>query len=129
MRIPCPIPMMNILNGGAHADNKIDIQEFMIMPTGADTFSEALRMGVENFSTTFGRCYKPKKYTTNVGDEGGFAPELKSNEEAIENNIKKPLKRQVINPEMTYTSHWMLLSSEFYDPRKKVYDLSKSGGW
>src|SRR5690606_26462265 len=78
-----PIPMMNIMNGGAHADNKIDFQEFMIMPVGADTFSEALRMGTEVFHT-LKSVLKKKGYSTNVGDEGGFAPEIQSNEEAIE---------------------------------------------
>ncbi len=78
-----PIPMMNILNGGSHADNKIDVQEFMIMPVGAETFSEALRMGTEVFHT-LKSVLKSKGHSTNVGDEGGFAPNLGSNEEAIE---------------------------------------------
>ena len=78
-----PIPMMNILNGGAHADNKIDFQEFMVMPTNADTFSEALRMGVEVFHH-LKKVLKSGSYSTNVGDEGGFAPNLQSNTEAIE---------------------------------------------
>lgn len=78
-----PIPLMNILNGGAHADNKIDFQEFMIVPLGADTFSEALRMGVEVFHN-LKSVLKKKGYSTNVGDEGGFAPNIGSNEEAIE---------------------------------------------
>lgn len=78
-----PVPMMNILNGGQHADNKIDFQEFMIMPTGAATFSEALRMGTEVFHT-LKKVLSSKGYSTNVGDEGGFAPNIKSNEEAIE---------------------------------------------
>ena len=78
-----PIPMMNILNGGAHADNKIDFQEFMVMPVGAPSFSEGLRWGVEIFHTLKG-VLKKKGYSTNVGDEGGFAPNIQSNEEAIE---------------------------------------------
>ena len=78
-----PIPMMNILNGGAHADNKIDYQEFMIVPVGADTFSEGLRWGVEIFHH-LKIVLKKKGYSTNVGDEGGFAPNIQSNEEAIE---------------------------------------------
>ncbi len=78
-----PIPMMNILNGGAHADNKIDFQEFMVMPVGAETFSEGLRWGVEIFHT-LKSVLKKKGYSTNVGDEGGFAPNIQSNEEAIE---------------------------------------------
>ena len=78
-----PLPMMNILNGGAHADNNVDIQEFMIMPAGAKTFAEALRMGAEIFHALKG-VLKAKGYNTSVGDEGGFAPNLKSNEEALE---------------------------------------------
>ena len=78
-----PVPMMNILNGGKHADNNVDLQEFMIMPFGAASFAEGLRMGVEVFHALKGVC-KHKGYNTNVGDEGGFAPDLKSNEEAIE---------------------------------------------
>ncbi len=78
-----PIPLMNILNGGAHADNKIDFQEFMIVPIGAETFSEGLRWGVEVFHH-LKTVLKKKGYSTNVGDEGGFAPDIQSNEEAIE---------------------------------------------
>jgi enolase len=78
-----PVPMMNILNGGVHADNTVDFQEFMIMPAGAETFSDALRMGVETFHT-LKKVLKDRGYNTSVGDEGGFAPSLKSNEEAIE---------------------------------------------
>ena len=78
-----PIPLMNILNGGAHADNKIDYQEFMIVPLGAETFSEGLRWGVEIFHQ-LKTVLKKKGYSTNVGDEGGFAPNIQSNEEAIE---------------------------------------------
>jgi enolase len=78
-----PVPMMNILNGGAHADNKIDFQEFMVMPVGAESFSEGLRWGVEIFHA-LKSVLKKKGYSTNVGDEGGFAPNIGSNEEAIE---------------------------------------------
>lgn len=78
-----PVPMMNILNGGVHADNTVDFQEFMIMPVGAETFSDALRMGVETFHT-LKQVLKEKGYSTTVGDEGGFAPSLKSNQEAVE---------------------------------------------
>jgi enolase len=78
-----PVPMMNILNGGKHADNNVDLQEFMIMPFGATSFAEGLRLGVEVFHALKGVC-KAKGYNTNVGDEGGFAPDLKSNEEALE---------------------------------------------
>ena len=78
-----PLPMMNIINGGAHADNNVDIQEFMIMPAGADSFKEALRMGAEIFHA-LKKVLKAKGYNTAVGDEGGFAPDLKSNEEALQ---------------------------------------------
>lgn len=78
-----PVPMMNILNGGAHADNNVDFQEFMVMPVGAESFSEALRMGAEIFHNLKG-VLKARGYSTSVGDEGGFAPNLKSNEEAVE---------------------------------------------
>jgi enolase len=77
-----PIPMMNIINGGSHADNSIDFQEFMIMPVGAKSFSEAIRMGAEVFHN-LAKVLKKNGYSTNVGDEGGFAPNLKSNEEAV----------------------------------------------
>ena len=82
-----PVPMMNIINGGAHADNNVDFQEFMIVPVGADRFSEALRTGAEIFHT-LKSVLKKKRYATSVGDEGGFAPNLKSNEEAIETIIE-----------------------------------------
>ena len=82
-----PIPMMNILNGGAHADNKIDFQEFMVMPVGASTFSDGLRWGVEIFHA-LKSVLKKKGFSTNVGDEGGFAPNIQSNEEAIETVLK-----------------------------------------
>src|SRR5205807_5455440 len=78
-----PTPMMNILNGGAHADNNVDFQEFMVMPVGAPTFSEALRWGVEVFHTLKG-VLKQRGYNTSVGDEGGFAPSVRSNVEAVE---------------------------------------------
>ncbi|MGH9582547.1 MAG: phosphopyruvate hydratase, partial [Bryobacteraceae bacterium] len=78
-----PVPMMNVINGGAHADNAVDLQEFMIVPVGAEKFSEALRMGVETFHNLKG-VLKKRGYSTAVGDEGGFAPSLKSNEEAFE---------------------------------------------
>jgi len=81
--VTLPVPLMNILNGGAHADNKIDFQEFMIVPTGASSFSEGLRWGVEVFHQ-LKTVLKKKGYSTNVGDEGGFAPDIQSNEEAIE---------------------------------------------
>jgi enolase len=85
--VTLPVPMMNIINGGAHADNSVDVQEFMIAPFGATKFSEALRMGVETFHT-LKNVLKKKGYSTSVGDEGGFAPNLKSNEEAIESVLE-----------------------------------------
>jgi enolase len=85
--VTLPVPMMNIINGGAHADNSVDVQEFMIAPFGATKFSEALRMGVETFHT-LKSVLKKKGYSTAVGDEGGFAPNLKSNEEAIESVLE-----------------------------------------
>src|SRR5690606_29426326 len=78
-----PVPMMNILNGGRHADNSVDLQEFMVMPAGAETFSEALQMGVETFHA-LKKVLSERGYSTAVGDEGGFAPNLRSNEEAVE---------------------------------------------
>src|SRR4029078_12634176 len=80
---PLPVPMMNIINGGAHADNNVDFQEFMVVPVGAATFSESLRIGAEVFHE-LKSVLKKKGYATSVGDEGGFAPNLRSNEEAIE---------------------------------------------
>ena len=91
-----PVPMMNILNGGSHADNSIDIQEFMVMPIGASSFSEGLRMGTEIFHH-LKTVLKSKGYSTNVGDEGGFAPNLKSNEEAIE-TVLMAIEKLVTNP-------------------------------
>jgi enolase len=85
--VTLPVPMMNIINGGAHADNSVDLQEFMIVPYGADKFSEALRMGVEVFHT-LKKVLSKKGYSTSVGDEGGFAPNLKSNEEALESCLE-----------------------------------------
>ena len=81
--ITLPVPMMNVLNGGLHADNTVDLQEFMIMPLGAENFTESMRMGAETFHA-MKKLLKAKGYSTAVGDEGGFAPDLKSNEEAIE---------------------------------------------
>lgn len=92
-----PVPMMNILNGGAHADNSIDFQEFMVMPTGAESFSEALRMGAEVFHH-LKKVLKDKGLSTNVGDEGGFAPNIKSNEEAIQ-IVLKAIVLSSVSPE------------------------------
>ncbi|MBX9448357.1 MAG: phosphopyruvate hydratase [Taibaiella sp.] len=121
-----PVPMMNILNGGAHADNKIDFQEFMIMPTGADTFSEGLRWGVEIFHS-LKNVLKDKKYSTNVGDEGGFAPNIQSNEEAIETVIKAIEKAGYKPGEQVFIA-MDAANSELWDAKKKKYVFHKSDG-
>lgn len=121
-----PIPLMNILNGGAHADNKIDFQEFMIMPLGADTFSEALRMGVEVFHN-LKSVLKKKGYSTNVGDEGGFAPEIGSNEEAIE-TVLSAIEAAGYKPGKDIYIAMDAASTEFYDEKAKVYHFKKSNG-
>jgi len=120
-----PIPMMNILNGGSHADNNIDVQEYMVMPVGASSFSEALRMGVEVFHN-LRSVLKTKGFSTNVGDEGGFAPNLKSNEEAIEYVINAIEKAGYKPGEDVYIA-LDPAASEFYDVDKKIYKLSSTG--
>jgi len=114
-----PIPMMNIINGGSHADNKIDIQEFMIMPVGAETYSDALRKGVEVFHH-LKAVLKEKGHSTNVGDEGGFAPNLKSNEEAIELILKAIEKAGYKAGQDIYIA-LDAAASEFYNEKEKVY--------
>ncbi len=121
-----PIPMMNILNGGSHADNCIDFQEFMIMPVGATTFAEAIRMGAEVFHS-LKNVLKKKKYSTNVGDEGGFAPNLKSNEEAI-TLILQAIEGAKYKPGKDVYIALDPAASEFYIPEEKVYHLHKSTG-
>jgi enolase len=121
-----PIPMMNILNGGSHADNSIDFQEFMIMPVGADSFREAIRMGVEVFHN-LKNVLKKGKYSTNVGDEGGFAPNLKSNEEAIK-MILHAIEAAGYEPGKDICIALDPASSEYYLPKEKVYYLYKSTG-
>lgn len=121
-----PIPMMNILNGGVHADNKIDFQEFMIMPVGASTFSEGLRWGVTVFHT-LKEVLKKKGYSTNVGDEGGFAPELNSNEEAIE-TILTAIEKAGFKAGSQVAVALDPAASELYDVKKKVYHFHKSDG-
>jgi enolase len=121
-----PVPMMNILNGGSHADNSIDFQEFMIMPIGADLFSEGLRMGVEVFHH-LKSVLKAKGYSTNVGDEGGFAPNIKSNEEAIE-IVLKAIETAGYRPGVDVMIAMDAAASEFYDEKEKVYNFHKSGG-
>ncbi|MCC7296985.1 MAG: phosphopyruvate hydratase [Bacteroidia bacterium] len=119
-----PIPMMNILNGGAHADNSIDFQEFMIMPVNTTSFSDALRMGVEVFHH-LKSVLKSKGYSTNVGDEGGFAPEIKSNEEAIETVLESITKAGYTAGKDIYIA-MDAASSEFYDAETKNYTFKKS---
>lgn len=121
-----PVPMMNILNGGSHADNSIDFQEFMIAPIGADTFSEALRKGVETFHT-LKKVLKSKGYSTNVGDEGGFAPNIKSNEEALL-IVLESIEKAGYKPGEDIMIAMDAAASEFYDSKKGVYRLDKSSG-
>ncbi len=121
-----PVPMMNIINGGSHADNSIDFQEFMIMPVGAEIFSEGLRMGVEIFHH-LKAVLKKKGYSTNVGDEGGFAPNMKSNEEAIITVIQA-IESAGFRPGEDVVIAMDAAASEFYDSKKKVYHFSQSTG-
>ena len=121
-----PIPMMNILNGGSHADNSIDFQEFMIMPVGAPTFSEALRMGAEVFHN-LRAVLKSKGLSTNVGDEGGFAPNLGSNEEAIM-CILQAIERAGYRPGEDVFIALDAAASEFYLPEENMYHLKWSSG-
>ncbi len=121
-----PVPMMNILNGGAHADNLIDIQEFMIVPNSAKSFSHALRIGVEIFHS-LKEILKIKNLSTNVGDEGGFAPNLSSNEEAIEIVIKS-IKNAGYKPGSDVSLALDAASSEFYNKDRKVYILNDGLG-
>jgi enolase len=121
-----PIPLMNILNGGAHADNKIDFQEFMIVPTGADTFSEALQMGTNVFHQ-LKAVLKKKGYSTNVGDEGGFAPNIASNEEAIE-TVLTAIEAAGYKAGKDIYIAMDAASTEFYDEKAKVYHFHKSNG-
>lgn len=120
-----PIPMMNILNGGEHADNKIDIQEFMIMPVNAPSFSESLRMGAEVFQH-LKKVLKDAGHSTNVGDEGGFAPDLQSNEEAIE-IVLKAIEKAGYTPGKDIFIALDPASSEFYNKEKGVYYLESTG--
>ena len=121
-----PVPMMNILNGGSHADNSIDFQEFMIMPIGADMFSEALRMGVEVFHH-LKKVLKSKGYSTNVGDEGGFAPNIKSNKEAIE-IVLQSIESAGFRPGEDIMIAMDAATSEFYNAEEKVYHFHQSDG-
>ena len=119
-----PVPMMNILNGGSHADNNVDFQEFMIMPIDAPSFAEALRMGAEVFHS-LKSVLKKKGYNTAVGDEGGFAPNLKSNEEALEVILDAIGKANYKAGEQVYIA-LDPAASEFFDTDKKKYTFSKS---
>ncbi len=121
-----PVPMMNILNGGSHADNSIDFQEFMIMPVGTDLFSDGLRMGVEIFHHLKG-VLKKKGYSTNVGDEGGFAPNIKSNVEAIE-TVLQAIEAAGYRPGEDILIAMDAAASEFYDEKEKVYHFHQSTG-
>jgi enolase len=119
-----PVPMMNILNGGKHADNNVDFQEFMIMPIGAKTFPEALRAGVETFHT-LKKVLKNKGYSTSVGDEGGFAPSLKSNEEALE-VIMEAIAKAGYKAGKDIAIALDPASTEMFDPKTKKYKFFKS---
>ncbi len=119
-----PVPMMNIINGGSHADSSVDMQEFMVMPVGATSFREALRMGTETFHA-LKSVLKDKGYSTSVGDEGGFAPNLKSNEEPLE-HIVTAIEKAGFKPGKDIMIAMDPAASEFYDVKKKKYIFSKS---
>jgi len=121
-----PVPMMNILNGGSHADNSIDFQEFMIMPTGAKSFTEAMRIGSEIFHN-LAKVLKSKKMSTNVGDEGGFAPNIPSNEEALQ-IILQAIEAAGYRPGEDVFIALDAAASEFYDAETKLYHFKKSTG-
>jgi enolase len=124
--VTLPIPMMNILNGGAHADNKIDFQEFMVMPVGASSFSEGLRWGVDIFHTLKG-VLKKKGFSTNVGDEGGFAPNIQSNEEAIE-TVLEAISAAGYKTGSQIAIAMDAANSELWNSKKKKYVFHKSSG-
>ena len=124
--VTLPVPLMNILNGGAHADNKIDFQEFMIVPTGASSFSEGLRWGVEVFHQ-LKTVLKKKGYSTNVGDEGGFAPDIQSNEEAIE-TVLQAIEAAGYKPGEQISIAMDAATSEMYNEEDKTYKFYKSSG-
>ena len=119
-----PVPMMNVINGGAHADNSVDLQEFMLVPIGATSFSEALRMGAETFHT-LKTVLKKRGYSTAVGDEGGFAPNLKSNEEALE-VLMEAIRQAGYRPGEQIAIALDPASSEFYDKEMARYTFKKS---
>ena len=117
-----PLPMMNIINGGSHADNNVDIQEFMVMPVGAATFSDALRCGAEIFHN-LKKVLKKKGYNTAVGDEGGFAPNLKSNSEALD-VIMEAIEKAGYKPGDEVMLALDPAASEFYDTKKGIYNMA-----
>jgi enolase len=121
-----PVPMMNILNGGSHADNSIDFQEFMVMPVKADSFSRALQMGTEVFHH-LKKVLHDKGLSTNVGDEGGFAPNIKSNQEAIE-VVLMAIEKAGFKPGVDMFIAMDAAASEFYDAKSKTYHFKKSDG-
>ena len=121
-----PVPMMNILNGGAHADNAIDFQEFMVMPVGATRFSQALQMGTEVFHH-LKAVLKSKGYSTNVGDEGGFAPNIRSNEEAIE-TVLEAVHKAGFKTGVDLFIAMDAAMTELYDEKTGLYSFKKSGG-
>mgnify|MGYP000188243016 CR=1 FL=1 len=121
-----PVPMMNILNGGSHADNSIDFQEFMVMPLGAESFSAGLQMGVEVFHH-LKKVLKSKNYSTNVGDEGGFAPNIKSNVEAVE-IVLQSIEAAGYRPGEDIFIAMDAAASEFYNAEENVYHFHKSTG-
>ena len=121
-----PLPMMNIINGGSHADNNVDLQEFMVMPSGAKSFSHSVQMGAEIFHN-LKKVLSSKGYSTAVGDEGGFAPNLKSNEEAVE-VILDAIEKAGYTPGDDVLIALDPASSEFYDAEKKLYEFKWSDG-
>ncbi len=121
-----PLPMMNIINGGSHADNNVDLQEFMIMPNGASSFTEAVRMGSEIFHH-LKKVLHDKNYSTAVGDEGGFAPDLDSNEEAVE-VILNAVEKAGYVPSDEVVIALDPATAEFYNPEKEVYEFRWSDG-
>ncbi len=124
--VTLPVPLMNILNGGAHADNKIDFQEFMVVPTGATSFSEGLRWGVEIFHA-LKTVLKKKGYSTNVGDEGGFAPDIQSNEEAIE-TVLEAIEAAGYKTGSQINIAMDAASTEMYNEADNTYKFYKSSG-
>ena len=124
--VTLPVPLMNILNGGAHADNKIDFQEFMVVPTGASSFSEGLRWGVEIFHA-LKTVLKKKGYSTNVGDEGGFAPDIQSNEEAIE-TVLEAIEAAGYKTGSQINIAMDAAATEMFNEADKTYKFYKSSG-